>query len=300
MVELSVSSVGQFWGAAARTLARLCGVLKHVLMVYLVVAMLRNVISESPPEIPCKHASARYFPRYAQELDSPGGPDIDPDFVTLARLQSRLEYVMEDSARNSLVAVNIKCSDLALRDLSMSVELSSLARKHSLAEEIKHFVNDAQIASAGLQEFSSRVWASADQIIPLNQDITMTLSSRKSLEMYGFFYGIVNGLVPMERDTAATHQKRTEDLWLQAVEMLDNVLFELIDQAQYNVGSLQKLRKRLDNIQDMLTKDAYEIHGEEQAANIKNVRRATERLVYGQARMREIEDSYRRTRFCSS
>ncbi|EUC59812.1 hypothetical protein RSOL_324100 [Rhizoctonia solani AG-3 Rhs1AP] len=260
-----VSFVGQFWGAATRTLTRLYEILKHVLMVYLVVVILRNAISESFPEIPCKHpVSTRYFPHCAHKLDSPGGPIINPDFVTLARLQSRLEYVMEDSARNSLVAVNIKCSDIALRDLSMSVELSSLVGKHTLVEEIKHFVDDAQVASAGLQEFSSHVWASADQIIPLNQDITMALEIGKSLEMFGFFYGIVNGLVPMDRDTAVTHQKRIEDLWLQAIGSLDKVLFELIDKAQYNVGSLQNLRKRLDNIQDMLAKDAHEIHGEEQ------------------------------------
>jgi hypothetical protein len=48
----------------------------------------------------------------------PATPDpATPDFITLAGLQSRMEYVMERTAGSSKVAVDIKDSEMALRDL---------------------------------------------------------------------------------------------------------------------------------------------------------------------------------------
>ncbi|CUA68882.1 hypothetical protein RSOLAG22IIIB_08129 [Rhizoctonia solani] len=376
-----VPRVGRLWKAAMCALTRLFGILKHILMVYLMAIILRNAVSELIPEAPCKHPSlTRYFPHCAYELNPQERSAINPDFVTLARLQSQLEVVMEDSAKNSLVAVNIKCSEMALRDLSASIKLSSLARKHILEEEIKHFVIDSQAASGDLQEFSSRVRASVARIMYLNEDTMMALESGKSLEILGVFYSMVNGLIPTEWDTASTHRKRMEDIWLQGIELLDRTLRELIHQARHNIGSLQKLRERLNNIQDMVTKEEHEIHDEEQAferewfsewkerfkfneekrqshsdnrkllwvvdkdslrardytvgvlsnledmsrslrilrgevsrpiiasglskipieAHISNIRRTTEQLVYGQTRMREIDDSYRWKRLCSN
>ncbi|CAE6391883.1 unnamed protein product [Rhizoctonia solani] len=376
-----LSSVGRLWRAAMCALTRLFGILKHILMMYLMAVILRNAVAELFPEAPCKHpASTRYFPHCAHKLNFPERSVVNPDFITLARLQSQLEVVMEDSAENTLVAVNIKCSEMALRDLIASIKLSSLTRKNILEEDIKHFIIEAQAASGDLQEFSSRVRASVAQIIYLNEDTMLALESGKSLQTLGVFYSLVNGLIPPERDTAPAHRRRMEDIWLQGIELLDRTLRELIHQARHNIGSLQKLRERLNNIQDTVTKEEHEIHDEEQAferewfsewkerfrfnqekpqshsdnrkllwvvdkdslrardytvgvlsnledmsrslrilrgevsrpiitsglskipieAHISNIRRTTEQLVYGQTRMREIDDSYRWKRLCSN
>jgi hypothetical protein len=42
---------------------------------------------------------------------------FSPDFPKLASLQTRLEDVLDDSASSSIVAVDIKNSEIAVRDL---------------------------------------------------------------------------------------------------------------------------------------------------------------------------------------
>ncbi|CCO37204.1 hypothetical protein BN14_11358 [Rhizoctonia solani AG-1 IB] len=152
-----------------------------------------------------------------------------PDFVTLAGLQSRMEYVMERTAGSSKAAVDIKDSEMALRDLGTLVKQSNIAGKDALGRDISHFINEAKIASGNLQRFGSHVWGAVDRILSLNEP----------------------------------HRKGLELIWIQSIELMEKNLRRLIHEAQDNVGLLQRLEERLNNIQDMVYIEIDEISGKE-------------------------------------
>ncbi|KAG8741403.1 hypothetical protein FRC11_014850, partial [Ceratobasidium sp. 423] len=239
----------------------------HVLLVYLLL-VLPNTIPESFSGALCKlPILSGHFPHYCTRGSDPtGGPIIHPDFVTLARLQARLEYVMEDSASSPVIVDNIKDSEITLRDLGTLVKLSTLSRKDTLEEELKLFVENARAAGERLQEFGSRVWGAVDRIVSLNEH-ALILLERISLEASGgYFTSIIGFLTPIERETATTHRKWMEDIWLQSLESLDKNLRGLIHETQANVGFLQRLEARLNNIQDMAIAEEEELRGEERAS----------------------------------
>ncbi|KAF8757535.1 hypothetical protein RHS01_03175 [Rhizoctonia solani] len=193
----------------------------------------------------------RYFPHCTQEFREPlaGKPVITPDFITLSRLQSRLEYVMEDSASSSLVAIDIKDSEMALRDL----------------RNLELFVEDARVTSGNLQQFGSRVWGAVDRIVSLNEHTLVTLEVASLEAPGGSLDSIINFFAPAEHNSVTTRREIMEDLWLQAIEVMDNTLRKLIHEAQDNVGHcIARLKEKLDNIQDMAIREEDQIRAEEE------------------------------------
>ncbi|QRW17210.1 hypothetical protein RhiXN_05212 [Rhizoctonia solani] len=228
---------------------------------------LRSATFETFPETLCKVPTlSRYFPHCTQEFREPlaGKPVITPDFITLSRLQSRLEYVMEDSASSSLVAIDIKDSEMALRDLVTRVKVSSLSSKEILGRNLELFVEDARVTSGNLQQFGSRVWGAVDRIVSLNEHTLVTLEVASLEAPGGSLDSIINFFAPAEHNSVTTRREIMEDLWLQAIEVMDKTLRKLIHEAQDNVGSLQRLKEKLDNIQDMAIREEDQIRAEEE------------------------------------
>ncbi|KEP52107.1 hypothetical protein V565_050650 [Rhizoctonia solani 123E] len=218
------------------------------------------IVSESFPEVLCQlPVLSGYSPVCARELDYPKKPAINADFITLARLQSRLEYVLEDTASSPAVAENIKDSAMDLRDLIAQVRISSLVRKDILGRELELFVDDAKAAGGSLQELSGHVWGVVDQILSLNDHILIVLEISG-----GPLSSAIKFLLPFGRETSEVRQRRTESLWLQAIELLDRNLGRLIHQAEANIDLLRILEERLNTIQDMTVTEEETLRGEEE------------------------------------
>ncbi|CAE6429984.1 unnamed protein product [Rhizoctonia solani] len=346
-------------------LSHICKYLIPILTVFLALFVLRSV-----PEACKLPVLSRHFHHCVEELDSPERPIVNPDFISLARLQSRLEYVVEDGASSSVVADNIKDSEITLRDLITQVEISSIARRDTLGRALRLFVKDAKDTGESLQEFSSRVWGAVDRVVSLNEHMLITLEDISSKAPSSPFDDLVDSFLPSGRETVAIRQKKMENLWLQGIGLLDKTLHELIHESQANVGFLQRLEETLNNIQDMVTIEEDKLRGEELAlkqqwfnseeqqsnsknlgvlqrikndrrhaldhvqrvlvklkqmsndldsmregvaspmviagssgtpvkAHINSIRGATERLLNGHTRMREIESEHRRKRYTS-
>ncbi|CAE7211206.1 unnamed protein product [Rhizoctonia solani] len=225
-------------------------VIKFALVTYLVLVALPYTIFESFPEVVCKlPVLSEYTPYCAQEHghSSSEKPIVTPDFVTLVNMQSGLNYVMEDSASGAKVAVDIKDSEMALRDLATLVRYSALSNKDPLESDLKLFVKDAKVASGNLQQFGSRVWGSVDRIVSLNKHMLIQLEN-----------------TPTGKEDIATYRKDMEAIWRQGLGLLSSTLRKLIHEAQDNVGSLQRLEERLNNIEDMVSAEKHEISRQEQ------------------------------------
>ncbi|CAE6522023.1 unnamed protein product [Rhizoctonia solani] len=233
----------------------------QVLVAYLAFIATAGPVPQLLSEAPCKHpALAKHFPHCTREavpIVTPEGPVIvpeepviipeepivAPDFVTLVRLQSRLGQVMEDTARSSKVAVDIKDSEMSLRDLRTMVTHSSLSNKDILGRSLKRFVTDAKATGGNLQQFGSRVWGAVDRVVTLNEHTLIMLENQ-----------------PTERGLSKTYQKGLEDIWLQGIGLLDKTLRKLIHEAQDNIGALQRLDERLEGVEEL-------VYAEQEAIN---------------------------------
>ncbi|KAG8726797.1 hypothetical protein FRC11_014488 [Ceratobasidium sp. 423] len=158
-----------------------------------------------------------------------------------------MEHVMRDSASSSLIAIDIKDSEMDLRDLGTLVRHSTLASKDSLGRDLKLFVEGARAAGGSLQRFGSRVWGVS--LLPETSG--------------GFFSSITNPPIPIERQPDTIRREKMLELWLRAIELLDQALHKLIHEAQANVGFLQRLEERLNNIQDMAIAEEENLRNEE-------------------------------------
>ncbi|CEL61715.1 hypothetical protein RSOLAG1IB_04465 [Rhizoctonia solani AG-1 IB] len=218
-------------------------VVQIILMTCLVSTVIPNTIVQSHLTTLCNFPIlSKYYPHCV----IPDEHITTPDFVTLAGLQSRMEYVMERTAGSSKAAVDIKDSEMALRDLGTLVKQSNIAGKDALGRDISHFINEAKIASGNLQRFGSHVWGAVDRILSLNERTLTMLES-----------------VSTGRGDIIAHRKGLELIWIQSIELMEKNLRRLIHEAQDNVGLLQRLEERLNNIQDMVYIEIDEISGKE-------------------------------------
>ncbi|CAE6433800.1 unnamed protein product [Rhizoctonia solani] len=244
---------------AAPTLNRPFRVITLMLMAYVVSVVLYYTISESFPEVICQSPILPgYFP--VCKPDHQRAPVVNPDFITLSRLQSRLEYVLEDSAISLVGADSVKGSTRELRDLIKEVKFSPFTRKDSMRQELEDIVEGAKVAGESLQELSSRVRGATDEIISLNDRIVVVLQIQG-----GPFSRFVNLLLPFGQETSDARRRRTEGaLWLQAFELLETNLGKLIHRTNANVGLLRRLEVRLNTIQDMTVTEEKTLLDEEQ------------------------------------
>lgn len=90
----------------------------------------------------------------------PGAPPM-PDYPKLLQLQSGFEDLLESSSGTSL-ALDIKKSEIAIRDLSTLVKTSDLVCKEALTKKLEEFVGEARDVGRGLQQLGSRVGGAVD------------------------------------------------------------------------------------------------------------------------------------------
>ncbi|CAE6382058.1 unnamed protein product [Rhizoctonia solani] len=229
-------------GMPLRVMMSIWKVFQIILMAYLVSVVLPNAIFESYPTALCNLPILSGYPCCA-------GQDthiITPDFVALAGLQSRLQHVMEHTTGSSKVAVDIKDSEMALRDLGTLVRQSTIASKEALGRDIKLFVDEAKLASGSLQRFGSHVWGAVDRTVSLNERTLVMLEAAST-----------------GRGDVTAQRKGLELLWLQSIELMGKNLRRLIHEAQDNIGSLERLTERLNIIQDMVSTERGEINEKE-------------------------------------
>lgn len=187
---------------------------------------------------------------------------FSPDFPKLASLQSRLEDVMDDSSSSSIVAVDIKNSEMAVRDLTTLVKLSSLVAKDSLVDHLNEFVVDAKTAGRNLQKFGGRVGGAVDQILAMNEYVLKLLENTAKDAQAQISSGpirrVFNSLSPIKSagpQVIAARRKEVETMWYQATGMMEATVRKLIFEAEANILALDKLEGQLDTINEMVLRE---------------------------------------------
>ncbi|KAG8683575.1 hypothetical protein FRC09_015986 [Ceratobasidium sp. 395] len=194
------------------------------------------------------------------------GRSFFADFPKLASLQTRLEDVLDDSASTSIVAVDMKNSEIAVRDLTTLVKLSSLVAKDALVDRLNEFVVDAKTAGRNLHKFGGRVGGAVDQIVAMNEYVLKLLESTvKNAQPQlssGPIQRMVTALSPIRAPAATPGRKEVEAMWYQATGMMESTVRKLIIEAEANMVALDKLEEQLDMVNEMVLREDSRIRAQ--------------------------------------
>ncbi|KAG8697191.1 hypothetical protein FRC09_008019 [Ceratobasidium sp. 395] len=170
-----------------------------------------------------------------------------PDFRKLVTLQSQLQGAMEKSTNTLAVAIDLKHSEIAVRDLTTLVQLSSLVTKDSLTKNLKKFVKNASTTGRNLQKFAGHVGSTVDQTIAMNEYMIEMLESMAEDEK----------TPPLTLRSLRAPAFRNSDIksaWFEATEQMKSTVQKLIDEAMANEQALNNLDSELTVIHQIVAR----------------------------------------------
>ncbi|KAG9080103.1 hypothetical protein FS749_008120 [Ceratobasidium sp. UAMH 11750] len=173
-----------------------------------------------------------------------------PDFRKLVALQSRLQGAMEKSTNTLLVITNIRRSEVAVRDLIILVEQSSLVGKERLAENLEEFVEDARTAGRNLQKFGGHVGGAVDETIAMNE-YTIELLDRAAKDTQSPF--LTRLLSP---NSVEVRKKDIQSMWIREIRRMKSTIGQLVNEATANTRALDRLETELNVIHTIVARES--------------------------------------------
>ncbi|KAG5913443.1 hypothetical protein E4U42_001151 [Claviceps africana] len=95
------------------------------------------------------------------------GPSVE--FDDLMGVQSKFEQVLEHSAEGVSLPLEMKRSELAVRDLRSLVRHSDIQARHELVLEFDGYIDTARRAASDLQKFNTHIGSAVDAVISINR-----------------------------------------------------------------------------------------------------------------------------------
>lgn len=232
-------------------------VIKCLLVVWLTLVVLPwliNLLVAPLCNLPVVSSQISYCASDSQTLP------FSPDLPGLMGLQGQLESVMEESISSSIAAVDMKRSELAVRDLATLVEQSSLVAKDSLAKNLNAFAQDAKAAGQNLQKFSSRVGGAVEEIVGLNeyvllllqqaaQDVQPQVSSDPAQHVLNAL------LLSIPSRLFASRKEGIEAAWYKSTGIMKSTVERLIHECKLNKDNLDRLEVKLGVINGMVVRE---------------------------------------------
>lgn len=203
---------------------------------------------------------------------------INPHFPGLMELQGQFGSVLEESGGAGVMALDLKNSEMAIRDLNTLIKASSLTCREDLSNRLEEFITEAKGTSKALTRFSSRVNGVVDNLLAMDEYALKTLeqivaqeeaarnppllSSNSALLTYPRAL-VATLLSPFRTDnsglglTSPRHQFL--ETFLHASSLLSTSLRHLILTAESTLRSLDSLETRLTTIADLLSHESASI-----------------------------------------
>ncbi|KZO94256.1 hypothetical protein CALVIDRAFT_484704 [Calocera viscosa TUFC12733] len=186
-----------------------------------------------------------------------------PDFPNLMNIQNKFENILDETASSTTVALELKKSEMAMRDLHV-VSVSNLVSKDRLSILLDAFIGSAKTAGRELQRLGSRVGGTVDNILAMDDYVLRLLEETSHLPQVGSMASIMNALVPIgppASQRVLAQRKEIEALWFQATGALESNIAKLIAEAEASVVLLDRLEADLDVINEMLSREAHHVQG---------------------------------------
>lgn len=188
-----------------------------------------------------------------------GNPTSQTDFPRLINLQASFEDILENSAGGNSMALDLKNSEAAVRDLSMLVRVSRLVNRDELSERLDDFVQTAKQASRGLTRFGSKVNGVVDSLLAMDEFAIRSLEGVQLPDPHPITSAVSRiVLAPLHLIISRDPQKTESSIlktFLQASATMDTSIQRLILEAELVLRDLDDLENRLSTIQEMASRE---------------------------------------------
>ncbi|KAL2127721.1 hypothetical protein VTI74DRAFT_10265 [Chaetomium olivicolor] len=201
-------------------------------------------------------------------LDLPFCPDLKPaqangtertqpvEFDGLMRVQDQFEQVLEKSAQGVSLPIEIKRSEISIRDLRTTVRYSDLVDKDVLVLELDGFIETAGAASDDVQKFNTHVSSAVDFVIAMSRWTSLHLGSYpgdNNEDQTGLIGSWMNWLfAPFQ--PAVFSQRHLLDQYIEHTAVVSDRIVSLILEAQAVLRTLTKAEGHLDTIYKYVTR----------------------------------------------
>lgn len=185
-------------------------------------------------------------------------PDQYADFEQLVAIQDSFEDILAKNRDSYALPVNMKKSQVAIRDLRIQVRFSNLPSKAELENEFDSFLETAREASDQLAKYNARIGYVTDQLISTNKWTLNILNGlaasespkRTSLPSFAHLNPMSIFLGPPE-----TLQHRIFSQYINHVTKAKDDISSLITFSESLILLLNNLDNRLDAILEIAYRD---------------------------------------------
>ncbi|KAF3902910.1 hypothetical protein AA313_de0209409 [Arthrobotrys entomopaga] len=179
------------------------------------------------------------------------------DFAKAAEAQEPLEEVLRQAGLGASLAIGMKGSEHAVRDLAMKVQSSELDCKEAMSAELGGFIRRAKPMVRKLSKFSAKVNTVVDIVIANDNYALKTLTAIQARQSPGYpmDYRLFCKLDPLglfcSRGTPKQDEEDLKKAFIQATSSMVRDIPPLVKYAEMLLQDLEELETGLEAIADM-------------------------------------------------
>lgn len=192
----------------------------------------------------------------AYRVDTSHGDPPPVEFDQLMMVQSKFEEVLEDTAGNVALPMDMKRGEASIRDLRQIVRYSQLHSKNELVLEFDGFIDTARIVSYDLQKFNSHVGRAVDTVIATTRWTARVLDGIQERDAeQGALNAFINDRLLAPFQPVKFTESVLLDQYIQHTRVVEEELYKLISEAQALLSVLNNLDDRLEVIHGIAIRD---------------------------------------------
>lgn len=284
------SILGWFFGILAMAFRFAQKPLAVALALYLVVGALILASNWLTRSVYVALSPVCNIPGLTQVLDlpfcttAPDGTARPLEFDSVISVEAAFEQVYEKSASGVSLPIEMKRSEIAVRDLRTMVKFSNLQGKEDLLGQFTEFINAAGKASDDLQAFNVHVGAAVDSVININKWTirylnNLAISERESHNLITDL--IAKVFAPFQ--PAVYSERSLTEKYVELTAVVGSKIEDLIEEAEQLQQTLVYAQDQLNEIHEFVYRSTGVVKGQQK----KGIWEALLKLVGANAAQRE-------------
>ncbi|KAK3953525.1 hypothetical protein QBC32DRAFT_397062 [Pseudoneurospora amorphoporcata] len=253
-------------GLAFRYAQKPIAILVSVYLIFGLLSMVQNMATLSIHAAlspVCRVPGARWL-NLPFCVDSSTKTNTHIQFDPIIEVQDRFEGVLEKAAESASLPLEMKRSELAIRDLRTMVRYSQLHGKEQLILEFDGYIDAASSATWDLQRFNTRVGSTIDSIISVNRWTSRYIDELSDdMEHRGIIGEWWDWVFSPFQPSTYTERKLLDQYIDHTIRVSDKIA-NLIREAQAVLVTLQRAEDHLEVIYDFVTRTQEHIQAKKE------------------------------------
>lgn len=186
------------------------------------------------------------------------------EFEGVMSVEAAFEQIYEKSATGVSLPIEMKRSEIAVRDLRTMVKFSDLQGKEDLLAQLTEFINAAGKASDDLQAFNIHVGAAVDSVININKWTARYLDNLaiSERESHGLVTDLVAKVFAPFQPSVYSERTLTEK-YVELTAVVGLKIEDLIEEAEQVQTTLLYAQDQLNEVHDFVIRSTPVVEGQQ-------------------------------------